>query len=674
MADQTLQNEKLEIAGVIDTLNLDPIIPNQESPNLFIEDGNAFKVDTPDHIMSVVNNETEARLKKENDFENYELSYNNLKVNEEGKFSVNSPVNVAEAWIMQQQRPEIFSATTGTDTQDISFEFKYGTTLTNYIKEEVEPDHRIRLFEVMKADQLKLIPRSQEKQVIDGGLHFASMQTGAEKINFFYNDGSVLAPSGLPLPEIFREAPTKTGIDGQSLKYIPYEDFIRGSIVANDQPDHAKITLHNAEPIHKIRGLDNEIDKTDRIIKSQGREVNILELDPKNNQVNIVGKDQNDKPVLTSIKNKSDLQDTLDNNKPKGFSFNIDKHSGFFSNFMANFTKNFEQGQKSKYVILPPDKTKDFINKIFSLSQSIFEKKDVDLKNNINNNTNMDSPKNTNHRFNYDQVDWTGIEQSTGVTPESLKKSGDLDRFLNGQKTSLIPHISGELKSKSGISIKMHQPAKIRLVDNGDGKLNLVIHGVRPQPDIRSEYLGYKFTDVDKYNLKNFGEMGKVVECTDIQTKEKYPSLIGIDPDTKEMVSMRAERMPKMIPDTLKGVILSDEQKKSLAEGKPTLIPDMIDKKNEKFTAHVLVSAGKQGIDFRFSGTVPVQSIPDTDIKVDVKEPYNVQIAQNNEGNKTEGTKKQDIETKVPSQKVESGKQIGKKEAEKPAKKNKPKL
>lgn len=412
-------------------------------------------------------------------------------------------------------------------------------------------------------------------------------------------------------------------------------------------------------------------ESSDKVIQGiEGEQFNIIELNPKLDQIRLVGQDGSDKPVLKSINNADDAKNTLNDKGNSGLSFNVNKHSSFFSNFISNFTKNFKAGQNSKFVILPIDKTANFLTNLFTHSKISLENRDkVKIEPTAKINSTMENPKKSTQRFTYEQVDWKGIEQTTGVTPETLKKTGDLERFLNGQKTSLLSHVSGELTSKSGITIKMHQPAKIRLVDDGKGKLSLVIHGVRPQADIRSEYLGYKLADVDKHNLKTVGEMGKVVELIDIQTKQPFPSLIGIDPDTKEMVSMRADRIAKMIPDTLKGVQLSDEQKKTLAEGKPTLIADMIDKKGEKFTSHVVISAGKQGLDFRFKNDVPVLSIPETAIRQEVKDPHKIQIAQNNEGNKTEGTKKQDEKTKVPSQKVESGKQIGKKEANEPAKK-----
>ncbi len=210
----------------------------------------------------------------------------------------------------------------------------------------------------------------------------------------------------------------------------------------------------------------------------------------------------------------------------------------------------------------------------------------------------MENLKNTRKGFTEESVDWKEAEK-IGLSKELLEKTGNLENFLKGAKTSLLHNLKGDLGGT-----KMTYDAKFRLMDDGAGKPVLIVHGVKSQLSIPKNYLGYEFDEQDKKNLKQTGELGKVVELTDKMSKEKFNAFIGVDPDTNEVVSMRAARMEKIVPDVIKGVKLEKQDKKALSEGRSVLVNDMIDKNGNKFNAHIIISAGKQGLGFKFNNDV----------------------------------------------------------------------
>lgn len=660
------QTEKavLPVSDIIQAFSLDQPPTGRQVPSETFINHQGFLIPEPsDNLLRQIASEQE-RIAIRGPFEPFSIPYfqNGLTEQSSGAHEIASPLQLAEAWLLQTRIPQLFeNPNTG---EYFNFEQKVNATFIDYIKDELEPGDRLKILEALREDYFKNNRNSFSGDNYGELIQLATTGKDESKVDYHYLNGVVYSSSNANqfLPVMYHDAKREATDSYEPSKYVPYQTFINDILEYEKQPG-ATVILQNENYVKELFVLDREIEIAKESNKFQEKEFNIIELNPNINQIRLIGKDEENKPVIRALENKEDIERSLDNKKVAGLSFNVNKHSSFFSNFIGNFTRNFKAGQNSRFLILPVEKTTHFLNQLFDQSRYILANRKNINQAPIKTYSEMETPTKTNSRFNFDQVDWNGIQQTTGITADSLKQSGDLERFLNGQKTSLL-NLSGELTSKSGIKIRMHQPAKIKLVDDGTGKLNLVIHGVRPQPDIRNEYLGYKLNEVDKYNLKNFGEMGKVVECIDIQTRQPFAAVIGIDPETKEMVSMRADRLPKMIPDNLKGVNLTEDQKKSLAEGKPTLIADMIDRKGEKFTSHVVISAGKQGLDFRFKNNVPVLSIPETAIKQNVTEQHKVQEAQNEQGNKTEKTKKQEVEAGKPTEKVKTGKQAGQKETE----------
>ncbi|MDR6370905.1 hypothetical protein J2795_002049 [Chryseobacterium bernardetii] len=113
------------------------------------------------------------------------------------------------------------------------------------------------------------------------------------------------------------------------------------------------------------------------------------------------------------------------------------------------------------------------------------------------------------------------------------------------------------------------------------------------------KFLGHEFSEEDKKNLKETGNMGRVVELVNPKTNEIIPSVISRDRLTNELVAYRAEYMK--VPDEIKGIQLDEHQKQTLLEGRPLYLEGMTSKKGESFDATVQFNADKRYVEFLFN-------------------------------------------------------------------------
>ncbi|MDY3885099.1 DUF3945 domain-containing protein [Porphyromonas somerae] len=192
-----------------------------------------------------------------------------------------------------------------------------------------------------------------------------------------------------------------------------------------------------------------------------------------------------------------------------------------------------------------------------------------------------------------DKVDWKQLE-TIGVTKERLEESGQLEKLLNWQKSDLVT-----IAVKAG-NETIYTDARLALRTNENGEIGLAIHNIRKEPKLDYPYLGYKFSEEEKATLQTTGNLGKVVELTP-KSGDPFSAYVSIDPLTNELVALRADRVS--IPKEIKGVKLTDQQYKELAEGKAVKVEGMISKSNKPFDATLQVNAEKKGIEFIFDNT-----------------------------------------------------------------------
>jgi hypothetical protein len=194
------------------------------------------------------------------------------------------------------------------------------------------------------------------------------------------------------------------------------------------------------------------------------------------------------------------------------------------------------------------------------------------------------------HAIDESRVNWSQLE-SIGVSRDTLEKTGNLDRLLNWMKTNLLP-----IRVKAG-DVSVNTDARLALRETPEGDLSVAVHAMRKEPELDRPYFGIRFSENDVENLLKTGNLGRIAEA-EFKQGEKTPIYLSVDRQTNELVACRADRVK--IPESIKGVALSDVQKRDLADGKSVWIEGMTSNKGREFSAHLQFNADKRGFEFRF--------------------------------------------------------------------------
>lgn len=289
----------------------------------------------------------------------------------------------------------------------------------------------------------------------------------------------------------------------------------------------------------------------------------------------------------------------------------VDKHGDLFSNFFSNFYRqlknptHFNFFKVSEYDAV--NTAKDLQKYVDHASPEEKEKlKDYEVlpqhNNNPKNQNTMDNnTENQEYRFQPEQIDWKTMEKF-GLNQEKLEKMNAMDSLLRGFKTNTLIPITINL----GTAVSK-MDVRLSLQTGDTGQVAVHLHGIRKEPNLNNKFLGHEFTDEDKKNLRETGNMGRVVDLVNPKTDEIIPSVISRDRLTNELVAYRAEYMK--VPDEIKGIKLDEHQKQTLLEGRPLYLEGMTSKKGELFDATVQFNADKRYVEFLFNNNhAPKQS------------------------------------------------------------------
>lgn len=195
------------------------------------------------------------------------------------------------------------------------------------------------------------------------------------------------------------------------------------------------------------------------------------------------------------------------------------------------------------------------------------------------------------YRFHESMINWEQLK-NFGLSREFLEEKGLLDQMLRGYKTNQVVLISMNFGSAV-----LRTEARLSFQQSIGGPIVLAIHGLRQKPELDRPYFGHIFSEEDKKNLLETGNLGRVVELK-TRSGEYIPSFISLDKLTNEVVSMRADSA--FIPDEIKGVILTDDEKQALRDGKAVFIEGMKAKSGNEFDAKIQISADRRGIEYLF--------------------------------------------------------------------------
>lgn len=237
-----------------------------------------------------------------------------------------------------------------------------------------------------------------------------------------------------------------------------------------------------------------------------------------------------------------------------------------------------------KYEIVPRDKENQSIN---NQNQEEMAKKN-ETQQQAAQGDGTQQPK---YRYNESMINWEELKKF-GLSREYLMERGYLDQMLKGYKTNQLVPISMNFGSAV-----LRTDARLSFQQSAGGPIVLGIHGIRQKPELERPYFGHIFSDEDKKNLLETGNMGRVVELKG-RNGEYIPSFISIDKLTNEVVAMKAENV--FIPRELKGVELTQQEQDDLREGKKVFIEGMISNSGKEFDAHIQVNAERRGIEYIF--------------------------------------------------------------------------
>ncbi|ALR29221.1 hypothetical protein ATE47_01135 [Chryseobacterium sp. IHB B 17019] len=288
----------------------------------------------------------------------------------------------------------------------------------------------------------------------------------------------------------------------------------------------------------------------------------------------------------------------------------VDKNGDIFSNFFTNFLSQLKNpsnfsffkvpassavktaNELQKAVATPSVKGDELLSK-FEVSTTKNQEKQNEHQNKNNmENTQTTTPTEGEYRYKAEEIDWDTMSK-LGLTKEKLEKNNLLDGLLKGYKTNDLVPISLNL----GTAIT-RLDARLSLQRDPEGNVVMAIHGIRKEPSLSYPFFGHEFTKEDKDNLLKTGNMGRVVDLQFPKSTEKTPAIISIDKKTNEIVALRADKIK--VPDEYKQVKLTEDQKKTLMEGKPLYLVDMISTKGEPFSSIVQFNAEKRYVEILF--------------------------------------------------------------------------
>ena len=210
------------------------------------------------------------------------------------------------------------------------------------------------------------------------------------------------------------------------------------------------------------------------------------------------------------------------------------------------------------------------------------------------NEQNQESPQQTQGNRGYQPIDeskinWQKLEEKWGVKRDDLEKSGDLNRMLNYGKSDLVrvsPNFGGEA---------FELDARLSFKKDGEGNVSLVPHFIRKEQKL-DEYKEHKFSDEDRKNLRETGNLGRVVDLVDRETGEIIPSFVSIDRKTNEITDVPASKV--RIPERIGKTEITKQEQDMLRAGLPVRDKLIERKDGRKFVTTLQVNVEQRGVEF----------------------------------------------------------------------------
>ena len=211
-----------------------------------------------------------------------------------------------------------------------------------------------------------------------------------------------------------------------------------------------------------------------------------------------------------------------------------------------------------------------------------------------NHEQNQESPQQTQGRRGYQpinesKINWQELEEKWGVKRDDLEKSGDLTKMLNYGKSDLVkvsPKFGGEA---------FELDARLSFKRDTEGNVSLVPHFIRKEQKL-DEYKEHKFSDEDRKNLRETGNLGRVVDLVDRETGEIIPSFVSIDRKTNEITDVPASKV--RIPERIGKTEITKQEQGMLRAGLPVRDKLIERKDGRKFVTTLQVNVEQRGVEF----------------------------------------------------------------------------
>lgn len=184
---------------------------------------------------------------------------------------------------------------------------------------------------------------------------------------------------------------------------------------------------------------------------------------------------------------------------------------------------------------------------------------------------------------------WAELEKTWGISQQDLEASGEL-KNLNGKGLSDLIWINPEIGGE-----RFEIQARLEVKTLPDGSKGFEPHFIRKEPKLDVEYKCVTFSEEDKKNLLNSGNLGRVAEVIDKETGEITPSYISIDRKTNEITDIPVSAIS--IHSKIGKTEIAPAEQALLAAGLP-LKKEIELTNGKKFTTTLQVNVEYKGVEF----------------------------------------------------------------------------
>ena len=295
----------------------------------------------------------------------------------------------------------------------------------------------------------------------------------------------------------------------------------------------------------------------------------------------------------------------------------FDRHGDVLDNFFKNFFRQCKEPSRFgfyrvaadqadklleviKDLLKDPDGNKEMLaphkvdtsgyEKKVQEEQSAEKQEEMEQKNEQNQENPQQAQSNRGYQpIDESKINWKELEEKWGVKRDDLEKSGNLDRMLNYGKSDLVrvsPNFGGEA---------FELDARLSFKKDGEGNVSLVPHFIRKEQKL-DEYKEHKFSDDDRKNLRETGNLGRVVDLVDRGTGEIIPSFVSIDRKTNEITDVPANKV--RIPERIGKTEITKQEQDMLRAGLPVRDKLIERKDGRKFVTTLQVNVEQRGVEF----------------------------------------------------------------------------